>query len=102
MLLQRLSDRHGHESFRDTHQWSTEHLGEFWLEAWSDLGIVGNPGSLAVTGTGFSDTQWFPGATLNVVILAIGIFAKRELCTCLRKEFHSPFWGTFVPRACEQ
>ena len=67
MLLQHLSDRHQHASFRDTHQWSREHPGEFWLEAWDDLGIIGNPGDTAVSGEGFEDTRWFPGATLNIV-----------------------------------
>jgi acetoacetyl-CoA synthetase len=86
MLLQSLSDRHGHESFRDTHQWSTEHLGEFWLEAWSDLGIVGDPGSLAVTGTGFSDTQWFPGATLNVVNTVLAGDPGDEVLVALQEE----------------
>ena len=67
MLLQRLSDRHHHASFRETHQWSIDNPGEFWLEAWSDLGIVGDPGPSAMAGSGFSDTQWFPQARLNVV-----------------------------------
>ncbi len=67
MLLQRLSGRHQHTSFRDTHRWSREHPGEFWLEAWDDLGIIGNPGDTAVSGEGFEDTRWFPGATLNIV-----------------------------------
>ncbi|MEL0149264.1 MAG: AMP-binding protein, partial [Pontimonas sp.] len=67
MLLQRLSDRHQHASFRDTHQWSREHPGEFWLEAWDDLGIIGNSGDTAVSGEGFEGTRWFPGATLNIV-----------------------------------
>ena len=86
MLLQRLSDRHGHESFRDTHRWSTEHLGEFWLEAWSDLGIVGDPGPLAVTGAGFSDTQWFPGATLNVVNTLLAGDPGDEVLVALQEE----------------
>ena len=67
MLLQHLSDRHHHGSFRDTHQWSVQNPGQFWLEAWSDLGIVGDSGSTAKTGEGFSGTQWFPEARLNVV-----------------------------------
>jgi len=67
MLLQRLGDRHHHASFRETHQWSIDNPGDFWLEAWSDLGIVGDPGATAMTGGGFSDTQWFPEASLNVV-----------------------------------
>ncbi len=44
MLLQRLSDRHDHASFRETHQWSIENPGDFWREAWNDLGIAGDPG----------------------------------------------------------
>ena len=67
MLLQRLIDRHHHASFRETHQWSIDNPAEFWLEAWSDLGLVGDPGSTAATGQGFGDTQWFPNARLNIV-----------------------------------
>ncbi len=67
MLLQRLIDRHHHASFRETHQWSINNPAEFWLEAWSDLGLVGDPGSTATTGLGFGDTQWFPNARLNIV-----------------------------------
>src|SRR5210317_360081 len=67
MLLQRLSDRHHHASFRETHQWSIDNPGDFWREAWSDLGIAGDPGSTAMTGHGFSDTRWFPEGSLNVV-----------------------------------
>ena len=67
MLLQRLSDRHDHASFRETHQWSIENPGDFWREAWNDLGIAGDPGSTAMTGQGFSYTRWFPEGSLNVV-----------------------------------
>jgi len=67
MLLQRLIDRHHDASFRVSHQWSIDQPENFWQEAWDDLGIVGDPGSLALTGKGFRDAQWFPGARLNVV-----------------------------------
>jgi acetoacetyl-CoA synthetase len=67
MLLQRLSDRHQHDSFRETHQWSITHPGDFWLEAWEDLGIIGTPGPTAMVGKGFEGTTWFPEARLNVV-----------------------------------
>ncbi|MEY2899852.1 MAG: hypothetical protein RL247_18, partial [Actinomycetota bacterium] len=49
------------------HQWSYENPGEFWREAWDDLGIMGEPGSIAVSGQGFGATSWFPVASLNVV-----------------------------------
>lgn len=67
MLLHTLIERHGHDSFRQTHQWSYENPGEFWSEAWDDLGIVGTRGSIARSGAGFNSTRWFPEASLNVV-----------------------------------
>ena len=67
MLLHTLIERHGHDSFRQTHQWSYENPGEFWSEAWDDLGIVGTRGSIAHSGAGFGSTRWFPEASLNVV-----------------------------------
>ena len=66
-MLQNLSDRWGHASFRETHQWSVENPDEFWRDAWQDLGIIGHPGATAFTGSGFRGAQWFPDATLNVV-----------------------------------
>jgi acetoacetyl-CoA synthetase len=67
VLLHTLIERHGHDSFRQTHQWSYENPGEFWSEAWDDLGIVGTRGSIAHSGAGFGSTRWFPEASLNVV-----------------------------------
>lgn len=67
MLLQSLSDRQGHSSFRETHRWSIENPGDFWSLAFDDLGIIGDKGPRALEGTGFEGTRWFPGASVNVV-----------------------------------
>ncbi len=42
-------------------------LVSFGSKPGDDLGIIGNPGDTAVSGEGFEDTRWFPGATLNIV-----------------------------------
>ena len=85
MLLQRLSDRHDHASFRETHEWSIENPGDFWREAWSDLGIAGDPGSTAMTGQGFSDTRWFPEGSLNVVNTLLAGNPDDEVLVALRR-----------------
>lgn len=72
MLMQRMIDRQGLADFRDLHRWSITHPDEFWREAWSDLGIVGDIGEQTIDGSGFEDTRWFPDARLNVVETLLG------------------------------
>lgn len=86
MLLQSLSDRHGHESFRDTHRWSKENPREFWQEAWSDLGVAGDSGTTALRGSGFADTEWFPDARLNVVNTLLAGNPGDEVMVALRED----------------
>lgn len=86
MLLQSMSDRHDHASFRVTHQWSIDHPGDFWSEAWDDLGIVGEPGATPMSGSGFADTQWFPGASLNVVNTLLAGNPEDEVLVALSEE----------------
>jgi len=67
VLLTSLIQRCGKNNFRDVHQWSVTHPAEFWQEAWNDLGLIGDQGSVDFDVSGFLDTQWFPGAHLNIV-----------------------------------
>ena len=67
MLLDTAITRHGFASFRELHLWSIENPGDFWREAWEDLGIVGVRGERTTHGGGFEATEWFPDARLNVV-----------------------------------
>ncbi len=62
-----LTARHGFADFRELHAWSVEHPGQFWREAWDDLGVVGDPGEVSVEGEGFLGTRFLPQARLNVV-----------------------------------
>jgi acetoacetyl-CoA synthetase len=57
----------GLPDFSALHRWSVDHPDEFWAQAWTELGIVGEPGSLVMDGEGFGATQFFPAARLNVV-----------------------------------
>jgi acetoacetyl-CoA synthetase len=71
-LLERLIQRHGADGdaaagFRAVHAWSVTEPAAFWREAWTDLGIVGDPGERTCEGEGFLGTRWFPDARLNVV-----------------------------------
>ena len=86
MLLQRLIDELGHSSFRETHQWSIDHPAEFWQRAWGELGIVGDPGTSPSAVEGFQDTQWFPGALLNVVDTLLAGDPDEEVMVALDEE----------------
>ena len=67
MLMQDLLDHTGFASFREAHPWSCENPDDFWSLAWDQLGIIGTKGERTTTGSGFSGTQWFPDALLNIV-----------------------------------
>ncbi|NNC74121.1 MAG: acetoacetate--CoA ligase [Acidimicrobiia bacterium] len=45
--------------------WSVDNPGEFWGAVWDFCDVVGDRGSLVVSGTGMFDTRWFPDARLN-------------------------------------
>jgi acetoacetyl-CoA synthetase len=59
--------RRGLQDFAALHRWSVEHPDQFWAQAWTELGIVGEPGPVAVGGEGFGSARFFPAARLNVV-----------------------------------
>jgi acetoacetyl-CoA synthetase len=65
--MQTLIAKAGCDDFRELHSWSVANPGKFWRQAWLDLGIVGDSGAIDFSGSGFSETRWFPGAKLNVV-----------------------------------
>jgi acetoacetyl-CoA synthetase len=67
VLMQTLIAKAGCENFRELHSWSVANPGEFWAQAWQDLRIVGDSGSVEFSGSGFEGTKWFPEARLNVV-----------------------------------
>ena len=67
MLLDTAIARHGFTTFRELHRWSTEQPADFWREAWDELGVIGDPGSVPSDVRGFDDSTWFPDARLNVV-----------------------------------
>ncbi len=67
VLMQTLIAKAGCENFRELHSWSVANPGKFWAQAWQDLGIVGDSGSIEFSGSGFANTKWFPEARLNVV-----------------------------------
>ncbi len=67
MLMQTLIAKAGCDDFRELHSWSVANPGKFWRQAWLDLGIVGDSGAIDFSGSGFSESRWFPEAKLNVV-----------------------------------
>lgn len=67
VLIDRLYERNSLGGFRQAHAWSVAEPAQFWRQAWSDLGIVGNPGDVTFEGHGFLQTKWFPQANLNIV-----------------------------------
>jgi len=67
VLMQTLIAKAGCDNFRELHSWSVANPGKFRRQAWLDLGIVGDSGAIDFSGSGFSETRWFPEAKLNVV-----------------------------------
>jgi acetoacetyl-CoA synthetase len=53
---------------RALHAWSVADPASFWEQAWARLGLVGHRGDgpAIVAGESLDQTQFFPGATLNV------------------------------------
>lgn len=88
MLLTTLIDRHGHESFRETHRWSYENPGQFWSEAWDDLGIIGTKGAVSMRGGTFDDTSWFPDASLNICNTLLKGNPDREALVAFTEDGH--------------
>ena len=61
--------------YHDLHRWSVDHPADFWTAVWDQLGVVGDPGSAAVTDNGsghLAGTRWFPGGCLNVAENLLG------------------------------
>ncbi|XP_071037919.1 acetoacetyl-CoA synthetase-like [Parasteatoda tepidariorum] len=52
----------------DLHEWSINHISEFWEEVWLYFGIVSSKPfdqAFVKTGPGFLDNEWFSGAEFN-------------------------------------
>ena len=80
MLLKSLIERNGMENFRELHAWSVKNTELFWSQAWDDLSIVGQKGSLVRSGANFTGTKWFEEARLNIVeTLLAGDFDQEVL-----------------------
>ena len=55
------------KDFSELHKWSINNSAAFWQFVLSDSEIVGDFGDTAISGSGFFQTEFFPGAKLNVV-----------------------------------
>jgi len=55
------------KDFSELHKWSIDNSAAFWKFVVSDSEIVGDFGVTAISGSGFFQTEFFPGAKLNVV-----------------------------------
>jgi acetoacetyl-CoA synthetase len=55
------------KDFSELHKWSIDNSADFWRFVVSDSEIVGDFGDTAISGSGFFQTEFFPGAKLNVV-----------------------------------
>ena len=79
-MLKSLIERNGMENFRELHAWSVKNTELFWSQAWDDLSIVGQKGSLVRSGANFTATKWFEEARLNIVeTLLAGDFDQEVL-----------------------
>jgi len=55
------------KDFAELHKWSIDNADQFWRFVASDSGVVGDFGDIAISGSGFLKTEFFPAAQLNVV-----------------------------------
>jgi acetoacetyl-CoA synthetase len=55
------------KDFAELHKWSIDNSAAFWQFVVSDSEIVGDFGDIAISGSGFLKTKFFPAAQLNVV-----------------------------------
>lgn len=61
-------ERHGLElpDYPALHQWSVEHLDDFWTDVWDFFGVLASePPRAAVEDPTMPGARWFPGARLN-------------------------------------
>jgi acetoacetyl-CoA synthetase len=65
--MARLIQERRASGFAEVHQWSVDHPDEFWSWAWTDLGVLGEPGPRPLEGEGLRGTRFFPQGRLNVV-----------------------------------
>ena len=79
-MLKSLIERNGMGNFRELHSWSVKNPDLFWSQAWDELGIIGQKGTLVRSGANFTGTKWFEEAKLNVVeTLLAGDFEQEVL-----------------------
>ncbi|MDA2962356.1 MAG: acetoacetate--CoA ligase [Actinomycetota bacterium] len=65
--LERLQRAKGFDSYSQLHSWSIKNPGQFWSQAWDDLGVIGNKGSdFYSPGVDFISSTFFSDARLNV------------------------------------
>ena len=55
------------KDFSELHNWSIENPADFWSFVVSNSEVVGDLGDVAISGSGFLKTEFFPAAQLNVV-----------------------------------
>ena len=67
LAINRLAEFAGVDNYPDLHQWSITNPDQLWRYTWQDCQVIGVMGEIAVTGSGFFGTQFFPNAKLNVV-----------------------------------
>lgn len=55
------------KDYSELHKWSLDNAADFWSFVFSDSQVVGEFGDIAISGSGFFKTEFFPDAKLNVV-----------------------------------
>ena len=53
--------------YQSLHRWSIEHKESFWRYVFNDSGVIGTLGDKGIIDQGFLDSEFFPGAKLNIV-----------------------------------
>lgn len=71
--VEKLLNTKGLNSYAELHSWSINNPGEFWSQAWDEIGIVGSKGSVFYAeGKDFISSKFFTQARLNVAENLLG------------------------------
>ena len=65
-LLKKFAKNIIHTDYHDLHEWSINHIPEFWDRVWDFCGVVGNKGeTILENAKDLEKAVFFPNATLN-------------------------------------
>jgi acetoacetyl-CoA synthetase len=55
------------DDYHELHDWSVEHLDDFWASIWEYFEVAGRRGDVVLDDAAMPNTRWFEGSSLNYV-----------------------------------